>query len=157
MAQPTPTQRTVDMAEALDAFDQIVTAVARGDGNVIVARDGVPTVAIVSLDALIRANRTRLRPNEQDAEFAALRQAMAAAFEGVSEEELERETDRAIAESRAARPSDADPTPDDDFAIIDELRAAFRGVPIKEIERETDRAIAEARAANRVSAGISVG
>ena len=97
------TQRPVDMAEARDAFEQIVTAVAAGEGNVIVARDGVPTVAIVSLDALILANRTRPRPNEQDAEFAALLADVRDAFRDVPQEELERETDRILERIRAER------------------------------------------------------
>ena len=93
------THVTLELAEVREALDEVIEAVTRGDGNVVVARDGVGAVAIVPLRELERFERY-IRQREQ--RFAVIDE-MRARFKDVPDDEIERETDRILAGIRAER------------------------------------------------------
>jgi len=97
------TQPTMDLADVRDAFEGVVDAVARGEGNVVVARDGVPAAAIISMRELARFERYL---SQREARFAVIEE-LREAFRGVPQEEIERETDRILERIRAERRAEA--------------------------------------------------
>jgi hypothetical protein len=71
--------------------------VYRGQGRVVIERSGIPVAAIVSPQDLAALNRL----DEQRAELAGVLAEMREAFRDVPQEEIEEETNKAVAEVRA--------------------------------------------------------
>jgi prevent-host-death family protein len=90
------TTRTMDVSEAREQLGTLVDRVARKETRILVARGGVLVAALVSADDLVRLDQM---DREQADRFEVLDE-MRAAFAGVPEEEIERETDRIIARIR---------------------------------------------------------
>jgi prevent-host-death family protein len=91
-----PSTQTVPIADIEDAIVQLVDQVARGETRVLVEQGGSPVAALVSPDDLKRLARL----DEQRAERKQVVAAMREPFRGVSPEEIERETAKAVAEVR---------------------------------------------------------
>jgi prevent-host-death family protein len=86
-------------SEVREHFSEVVNRVARGEGRVIVEKHGAPAVGVVSMEDI-----RRLR--NRDADVAARKQLLAdfrSLFAGIPDEELERETRKALEEVRAER------------------------------------------------------
>jgi len=94
-----PKSRSIDAADARDAFDDVVAEVARGEGRVVIEQNGVPVVAVVSTRELQRFAELEA---ERDARYTILDE-IGAAFVDVSDDEIEREVARAIAQARRER------------------------------------------------------
>ncbi len=91
------TNRVVKATEARDQLPQILNSVYRGQGRVVIERSGIPVAAIVSPQDLAALNRL----DEQRAELAGVLAEMREAFRDVPQEEIEEETNKAVAEVRA--------------------------------------------------------
>jgi prevent-host-death family protein len=95
IGQATIERVTVD--QAMESFGQLLDRVGRSTARVIVEEDGTPVAAIVSREDLERLARL----DDERAERFAILDDVQAAFAGVPEEEIERETARALAKVRA--------------------------------------------------------
>jgi len=95
--QEKPTNKVVKATEARDRLPDILNSVYRGEGRVVIERSGIPLAAIVSPQDLAALNRL----DEQRVELAGVLAEMREAFRDVSQEEIEEETDKAVAEVRA--------------------------------------------------------
>ena len=100
MTQDQPPQtRTVNASAARQRWSALLGEVFRERSRVIVEKSGIPVAALISLPDLERLEALERQWQER---FAAL-DASWQAFEGVSEDEIEREVAGAVAEARAAR------------------------------------------------------
>lgn len=88
--------QTMTDADARQHFTELLDRVQQKQTRVVVERDGVPTAVIVSVEALERLDRYE---EERAARFAGLSR-ISEAFADVPLDELEREVERAIAETR---------------------------------------------------------
>jgi prevent-host-death family protein len=95
--QEKQTDKVVKATEARDQLPQILNSVYRGQGRVVIERSGIPVAAIVSPQDLAALNRL----DEQRAELAGVLAEMREAFRDVPQEEIEEETNKAVAEVRA--------------------------------------------------------
>lgn len=82
----------IEPAEAIRNFTNVIRRVRSDDVRVVVEEDGVPVAAIVSADDLARLDR--LEAN-READFRIIDD-LRGAFNDVSDEEIERETDRVL-------------------------------------------------------------
>ncbi|MGH2535420.1 MAG: type II toxin-antitoxin system prevent-host-death family antitoxin [Thermomicrobiales bacterium] len=97
MLQQKPATETKTISEVRGELDEVVNRVRHEEIRVIVEEDGAPVAAIIStedLDRLARLDR------EQQEAWDVL-EAMREPFRGVPTEEIERETERAVAAVRA--------------------------------------------------------
>jgi prevent-host-death family protein len=97
MDERSPTTDRMSRSEAKRRFDDLIDAVVAGTSRVIVERDGERAVAIVSANDL---ERLLMFEEQRAAQFAILDE-IGEVFADVSEEELEREVVKAVAEARA--------------------------------------------------------
>jgi prevent-host-death family protein len=88
---------TMNSSDARQKFASVLNRVYRRESRVLVEKSGIPVAAIVSPDDLRRLEQL---DKQREANFAIIEK-MRKAFEGVPPEEIERETDRAIAAVRA--------------------------------------------------------
>src|SRR3954470_22316573 len=95
--QEEPISRIVKATEARDRLPQLLNSVYRGEGRVVVERSGIPVAAIVSPQDLAALDRL----DAQRAELADVLAEMRKAFKDVPQEEIEEETNKAVAEVRA--------------------------------------------------------
>ena len=95
--QEKQTNKVVKATEARDQLPQILNSVYRGQGRVVIERSGIPVAAIVSPQDLAALNRL----DEQRAELAGVLAEMREAFRDVPQQEIEEETNKAVAEVRA--------------------------------------------------------
>ena len=91
------TNKVVKATEARDQLPQILNSVYRGEGRVVIERSGIPIAAIVSPRDLAALDRV----DEQRAGLAGVLAEMREAFRDVPQEEIEAETNKAVAEVRA--------------------------------------------------------
>jgi len=100
MQSTAPRTKSIPVAELRDHATDLVEEIARGGPRIALeALDGTPLAAVVSVGDL---NRLR-RLDEQDQEAWRVLEAMRAPFRGVPLEEIEEETEKALAELRAER------------------------------------------------------
>lgn len=93
------TQRSLTIDELRDRLDVVVDEVAREGTRVLISNEGKPVAVVVPVKDL-----QGLRWLDQErAERTAILEAMRAPFRDVPLEEIERETEKAIAEVRAER------------------------------------------------------
>jgi prevent-host-death family protein len=95
--QEEPTNKVVKATEARDRLPELLNSVYRGEGRVVIERSGIPVAAIVSPQDLA----TLSRMDQQRAELAGVLAEMREAFKDVPQEEIEAETNKAVAEVRA--------------------------------------------------------
>jgi prevent-host-death family protein len=95
--QEEPTNKVVKATEARDELPQILDSVYRGESRVIIERSGIPVAAIVSPRDLAALDRM----DQQRAELSGVLAEMREAFKDVPQEEIEAETNKAVAEVRA--------------------------------------------------------
>jgi prevent-host-death family protein len=95
--QEEPINKVVKATEARDQLPQILNSVYRGEGRVVIERSGIPVAAIVSPQDLAALNRL----DQQRAGLAGVLSEMREAFKDVPQEEIEEETNKAVAEVRA--------------------------------------------------------
>ena len=91
-----PSTQTVTISDAKDTIVHLVDQVAGGETRILVEKGGVPVAAIVSSDDL----KHLARLDEQRAERKRVVASMREPFRGVSPEEIERKTAKAVAEVR---------------------------------------------------------
>src|SRR4051812_47790912 len=91
------TNKVVKATDARDQLPQILNSVYRGEGRVVIERSGIPVAAIVSPRDLAALDRL----DAQRAELADVLAEMREAFKNVPQEEIEAETNKAVAEVRA--------------------------------------------------------
>jgi prevent-host-death family protein len=84
------------MTDAKQQFSRVVNSVFRTRKRVLVEKGGIPVAAIVSAEDLERLNQLDA---EWEAGFEVLDE-IGATFEGVDPAEIERETEKALAEVR---------------------------------------------------------
>lgn len=97
MRPPTPTTQTVTAADAPDRWRDILDRVSRAATRVVVEDNGAAVAAVVSVDDLGRLTALDAERAEALAAFIAFGDY----FKDVSDEEIEREVAKAIAEVRA--------------------------------------------------------
>lgn len=98
MAAQQPMTQTMKISSVRAELNTLVNQVYRHETRVVVEKSGIPVAALVSTEDLRRLDQL----DAQDREARAVVAAMRAPFRGISPEEIERETERAIAEGRAA-------------------------------------------------------
>jgi prevent-host-death family protein len=94
--------KIIKISALKSSLSRVMNAVSNDEARVLVEKNGVPVAAIVSvsdLRRLVHSDRTN-RDLEDDDPFAVIDR-IREAFKDVPYEEIERETDRAIAEIRA--------------------------------------------------------
>lgn len=96
MRKREPEIKTMKASEAWQQFSQILNQVFRHETRVIVEKSGIPVVGIISADDLERFSLWEKQRAEQ---FKTLEENWKA-FEGVSDEEIEREVAKAVADVR---------------------------------------------------------
>lgn len=99
MAAQQPMTQTMKISSVRAELNTLVNQVYRHETRVVVEKSGIPVAALVSTEDLRRLDRL----DAQDREAREVLAAMRVPFRGVSPEEIERETERAIAEVRAER------------------------------------------------------
>jgi prevent-host-death family protein len=92
-----PTTETVKASDARQQLPTILNRVFRREARVLVEKSGIPVAAIVSAHDLQRLEQL---DKKQDEDFAFIEE-IRSRFEGIPAEEIERETDRALAAVRA--------------------------------------------------------
>jgi prevent-host-death family protein len=105
MATPPITTETVKASEARQHWSELLNRVFRKETRVLVEKSGIPVAAIVSAEELARLNRLDAERAERFKIFDDIQ----SAFAGVSEEEIERETAKALAEVRVEMRKEAEP------------------------------------------------
>jgi prevent-host-death family protein len=94
-----PITETMKISEVKAKLSSLVNEVYRKEKRVLVEKAGIPVAAVVSVEDLERLRQQ----DERDREAWAVLEAMREPFRGVSAEEIERETAKAVAEVRAER------------------------------------------------------
>lgn len=103
-----PRETTMKLTDTKQHLSQVVNQVTRGETRVVVEKSGLPVVAIISAEEY---RRFKAQEREQAEKRAALFETFSrfsAAFDDVSDEELEREIAKAQAEVRAERKAELD-------------------------------------------------
>lgn len=96
MCEPEPTTRTLKISDVKNRLSRLVNEVDHGETRALVENAGIPVAALVSPEDLKQLTRI----DEQRTERRRIIRAMREPFRGVSPEEIERETARAVAEVR---------------------------------------------------------
>jgi prevent-host-death family protein len=97
MHEPGPTTQTKKISEVKNHLSSLVDEVSRKNTRVLVEKAGTPVAALVSTEDF----RQLARLDAQRAERRRVVAAMREAFRGVPPEEIERETEKAVAEVKA--------------------------------------------------------
>src|SRR5690606_21737694 len=94
-----PTTQTMNATHARQQFATVLNRVFRKEARVVIEKSGIPVAAIVSAEDLKRLDRL----DEQEREVWETLAAMRAPFKDVPVDEIERATERIIAENRRER------------------------------------------------------
>jgi prevent-host-death family protein len=92
-----PETQTMKISDVKTQLSNLVNAVYRNERRIVVEKSGIPVAALISIDDLKRL----VRLDEDRAERWRLLDLLREPFEGVSPEEIARETEKAVAEVRA--------------------------------------------------------
>lgn len=131
-------ERIVDLDDAGDSLPGPIEDAARRGERIVVERGGV-RLGFLEPDPKLQEPFGRITRGEAFAWLDRIREK----FADRPQEDIERETERAIAEVR----SGVNPVSDDELrAVLDAVRANFADQSDEDIERETAKALAEARA-----------
>lgn len=97
MREHYPMTQTMKISEVRGQLNNLVNQVYRKETRVVVEKSGIPVAGLVSVEDLRRLDQL---DREREADFAVVDE-VRTAFQGVPDEEIERETDRALAKVRA--------------------------------------------------------
>ncbi len=97
MREQQPATQTMKISEVRGQLNTLVNRVYRKETRVLVGESGIPVAPIVSTEDLKRLDRLDRERAERFSVIDEVRQA----FAGVPDEEIERETDRALTAVRA--------------------------------------------------------
>lgn len=89
--------QTMNISDVKTRISSVVNQVSRGNTRILVEKSGIPIAAFVSVDDLRRLQQFEQRREE----FFSMIDRAQKAFDDVSPEEIEQETDRIIARNRA--------------------------------------------------------
>ena len=92
-----PTTERMTVSEVEDRLSSLVGKISRDDTRVRVEEDGIPVAGIVPVEDM----RQLARLDETNREAYELLQAIRSRFADVSDEEIERQTERIMAEIKA--------------------------------------------------------
>jgi prevent-host-death family protein len=101
MARRRPETQTVKASSARENWSKLLNQVHGGATRVIVEKDGVPVAGLISATDL---ERLQLLEAERERNFGILDE-IRSVFEGIPDDELEEQIERALAEVRAERRS----------------------------------------------------
>lgn len=101
MTQRTPTETAMKLTDAKQQLSQVVNRVASGESRVVVEKSGLPVVAIISVDEYRRFKAQDQTNQERRAVLLEKLARFSDAFDGVSDEDLERELAKAQADVRS--------------------------------------------------------
>ncbi len=99
MREQDPMTQTLKISVVKNQLSSLVNAVYRQETRVLVEKAGIPVAALVSPEDLHQLDRLDRERQERERRFAVVDR-MREAFRDVPPEEIERETDRIIAELR---------------------------------------------------------
>jgi antitoxin (DNA-binding transcriptional repressor) of toxin-antitoxin stability system len=91
-----PATETMSISAVKSRLNSLVNEIYRNEKRILVEKSGIPVAGIVPLADLRRLARL----DEMDREADEILEAMRAPFDGVPAEEIERQTERIIAENR---------------------------------------------------------
>lgn len=98
-----PTTERMNVSEVESQLSTVVSRISRDDTRILVEESGVPVAGIVPIEDMRRLARL----DEQNREAFEILESIRSRFDDVSDEEIERQTELAIAqikaENRAAR------------------------------------------------------
>lgn len=92
-----PKKESLSVSEAEGRFGDLVRDVSQDDARVLVEKDGVPVAGIIPMVDMRRLARL----DEQDREAYEILETIRSRFDDVSAEEIERQTERIMAEIKA--------------------------------------------------------
>jgi prevent-host-death family protein len=92
-----PARRTLKISDVKARLSSLVNEVYRKETRVLIEKAGIPVAALVSIEDLERLARL----DKERAERRQVLESMREPFRGVPAEEIERETEKAVAEVRA--------------------------------------------------------
>lgn len=92
-----PKKESLSVSEAEGRFGDLVSDVSQDDARVLVEKDGVPVAGIIPMVDMRRLARL----DEQDREAYEILETIRSRFDDVSAEEIERQTERIMAEIKA--------------------------------------------------------
>ena len=138
-----PARQTLKISDVKTRLSRLVNEVYRKETRVLIEKAGIPVAALVSIEDLERLAQL----DQEQAERRRVLESMREPFRGVPAEEIERETEKAVAEVRAELAAERERR----CAVIDQMREAFKDVPLEEIERSVVAIIREMREAIEAS------
>ncbi len=89
--KPLPEEKTMNVTDTKQHFSRVVSEVARGESYVIVEKNGQESAVIIDPEEYRRFKRYSDEQRQKRARFFERLARLGDAFEGVSDEELERE------------------------------------------------------------------
>ena len=92
-----PARRTLKISDVKARLSSLVNEVYRKETRVLIEKAGIPVAALVSIEDLERLAQL----DKERAERRRVLESMREPFRGVPAEEIERETEKAVAEVRA--------------------------------------------------------
>ena len=92
-----PAKQTLKISDVKARLSSLVNEVYRKETRVLIEKAGIPVAALVSLEDLERLTQL----DQERAERRRVLESMREPFRGVPAEEIERETEKAVAEVRA--------------------------------------------------------
>jgi prevent-host-death family protein len=92
-----PARRTLKISDVKAKLSSLVNEVYRKETRVLIEKAGIPVAALVSIEDLERLAQL----DKERAERRRVLESMREPFRGVPAEEIERETEKAVAEVRA--------------------------------------------------------
>ena len=97
-ARPAPAETVMSVTDTKQQFSSVVNRVARDGERVIVEKSGLPAAVIIPVEEYERFKASQLEKRLARERFFERLARLGDAFEGISDEELEREIRRAQAE-----------------------------------------------------------
>jgi len=97
MIEQEPGTRTMKISDVKARLSSLVNEVYRNETRVLIEKAGIPVAALVSIEDLERLAQL----DKERAERRRVLESMREPFRGVPAEEIERETEKAVAEVRA--------------------------------------------------------
>lgn len=102
MTRSAATNETVmKLTDTKQQLSQVINRVARGETRIVVEKSGLPVAAIISTEDLQEYKQLKERDQERRDRFFERLARLGDAFDGVSDEELEREILNAQSEVKA--------------------------------------------------------
>ena len=96
MRAQTPATETMPISAVKSRLNSLINAIYRNETRILVEKSGIPVAGIVPVADMRRLARL----DEVDREAGEILEAMRAPFDDIPAEEMERQTERIIAENR---------------------------------------------------------